>query len=296
MQKDSFEQEINQKINIVKIEDEKYPSLLKKINNPPNLLYYKGDLIKDEICFAIVGTRRCSDYGKEIAFSVAKDLANVGITIVSGMAKGIDAFCHQGALEAGGRTIAVLGTGLDAKSIYPQENLKLAKKILENNGCLISEYPPGTPGLKQNFPQRNRIVSGMSLGVLIVEAKLNSGALITANWAKTQKKKIFAVPGSIYSSNSKGTHWLIKKGAKLIEDAQDILKEFNLEKTIKKQEAKGNNLEQNLILHCLKSGNLSIDKIIEKTKLPIQTVSANLSLLEFEGKIKSLGGNIYTLF
>lgn len=283
-------------IQKISINDEDYPKLLKEIKDLPKILYYRGILPRAmEICFAIVGTRRCSDYGKEIAFSIAKDLANVGITIVSGMAKGIDTFSHQGALEAGGRTIAVLGTGLDTKSIYPQENLKLAKKILENNGCLISEYPPGTPGLKQNFPQRNRIISGISLGVLIVEAKLNSGALITANWAKRQKKKIFAVPGSIYSSNSKGVHWLIKKGAKLIEDAQDILKEFNLEKTIKKQKTKGNNLEQNLILHCLKSGSLSIDKIIEKTKLPVQTISANLNLLEFEGKIKDLGGNIYTL-
>jgi len=282
-------------IKTLKIENENYPKLLKKIPNPPKVLYFKGKLLKDETCFAIVGTRRCSDYGKEIAFSIARELAQEGITIVSGMARGIDTLSHQGALEGKGRTIAVLGTGLDEKSIYPKENLKLARKILENNGCLISEYPIGTWGKKQNFPERNRIISGMSLGVLVVEAKLKSGALITASCAWSQKRKVFATPGPLYSLNSKGPHLLIKKGAKLVERADDILKELNLSlpKKIFAEKLKGETENAERILDALKEGGLPIDKIIEKTKLSPQFVSSTLSLMEIDGKVKNLGSNIY---
>ncbi|PJA02368.1 DNA-protecting protein DprA, partial [bacterium (Candidatus Gribaldobacteria) CG_4_10_14_0_2_um_filter_36_18] len=275
------------------------PLLLKKIANPPKILYIKGELLKKEKCFAIVGTRRSSNYGKEIAFSIAKDLSEAGLTIVSGMARGIDTFAHKGALDvlrAGGRTIAVLGTGIDEKSLYPKENLKLARKILENKGCLVSEYPPGSPGLKQNFPERNRIISGLSLGVLIVEAKFGSGALITANWAKIQGKKIFALPGSIHFPNSQGCHFLIKQGAKLAENANDILKEFNLPcLTSGVKQVKGKTLEEQLILEVLKQENLHIDKIIEKTKLSPQVVSSILTLMEIENKVKNLGGNVYII-
>lgn len=281
-------------IKIIKLEDELYPKLLRKIPDPPKTLYFRGEMLKNETCFAIVGTRRCSDYGKEIAFSIARDLAQADLTIVSGMARGIDSMAHQGALEAGARTIAVLGTGIDEKSIYPRENLKLARKILENDGCLISEYPPKTHGLKQNFPERNRIISGLGLGVLIVEAKFGSGALITADWAKKQKRKVFAVPGSVHSLNSKGCHFLIKQGAYLVENANDILKELNLPE-VERKKIKGGNLEENLILEVLGEGNLHIDKIIEKTKLSSQVVSATLSLMEIEGKVKNLGGNVYAI-
>jgi DNA processing protein len=284
-------------IKSVNIKHNLYPEILKKIPNPPKILYFRGKLLKNETCFAIVGTRRCSDYGKEVAFSFARHLARAELTIVSGMARGIDTFAHKGALEVGARTIAVLGTGLDEKSIYPQENLKLAKKILENGGCLISEYPPETPGSQFTFPRRNRIISGMSLGVLVVEAKLKSGALITADWARKQKRKVFAIPGSLHSLNSKGPHLLIKKGiAKLVDNPDDILKELNrpcLTSGVK--QLKGGSEEENLILEVLKEGNLSIDKIIEKTKLPPQKVSSVLSLMEIENKVKNLGGNIYAL-
>ncbi len=283
-------------IERIKIDDELYPKLLRKISDPPKALYVRGELLKNEICFGIVGTRRCSDYGKEIAFSIARDLAQAGLTVVSGMARGIDSFSHQGALERKGRTVAVLGTGLDEKSIYPQENLKLAKRILTESGCLISEYPEGTPGMKSNFPERNRIISGMSLGVLVIEAKFGSGALITANWARKQKRKIFAVPGTVHSKNSQGPHSLIKKGAILVEKADDILKELNLPclRSGLKQ-LKGESLEENLILKVLREGSLSIDKIIEKTKLTPQIVSANLSLMEINDKVKNLGANVYAL-
>jgi len=173
--------------------------------------------------------------------------------------------------------------------------LKLARKILENNGCLISEYPIGTWGKKQNFPERNRIISGMSLGVLVVEAKLKSGALITASCAWSQKRKVFATPGPLYSLNSKGPHLLIKKGAKLVERADDILKELNLSlpKKIFAEKLKGETENAERILDALKEGGLPIDKIIEKTKLSPQFVSSTLSLMEIDGKVKNLGSNIY---
>ena len=199
-------------INKISIEDKEYPKLLKEIKNPPKILYYLGEIKATENCFAIVGTRRYSSYGKQVALEIAGDLAEVGLTIVSGFAFGIDTSAHQATIERGKRTIAVLGTGLDEKSIYPRSNLKLVEKILETGGCLISEYPPGTHGSEFTFPQRNRIISGLSLGALVVEAKEKSGALITANFAFSQKRKVFAIPGPIYSSNSRGPHLLIKKG------------------------------------------------------------------------------------
>ncbi|MEK7519373.1 MAG: DNA-processing protein DprA, partial [Patescibacteria group bacterium] len=214
--------------------------------------------------------------------------------IISGLAPGIDTFAHQITTEKRGRTIAVLGTGLDEKSIYPQSNLKLAREIVKTGGCLISEYPPGTHGSKLTFPQRNRIVSGLSLGVLVVEAKQKSGALITANYAFSQKRKVFAVPGPIHSSNSKGPHYLIKKGAKLVESADDILKELNLP-FAKNKIIEGETEEERLILRVLNEESLYIDKIIEKTKFSTPITASTLAILEIKGKVRNLGGNIWTL-
>ncbi|GAH63960.1 unnamed protein product, partial [marine sediment metagenome] len=237
-------------IKTISIKDKNYPKLLKEIKDPPEVLYYEGELKSEENCFAVVGTRMSSSYGKQVALEIAGDLAEAGLTIVSGLAPGIDSFSHIATLERGKRTIAVLGTGLDEKSIYPQENLKLARKILETGGALISEYPPGTRGTQFTFPQRNRIISGLSLGVLIIEAKQKSGALITANWAKKQGRKIFAIPGPIHSLNSKGCHYLIKhEAAKLVENANDILKELNLPLKELSSFYEGENEEENLILN-----------------------------------------------
>lgn len=284
-----------EKIETIKIEDKEYPEILKKIKDPPKVLYVRGEIPK-EPCFAIVGTRKCSAYGKQIALEIAGDLAKAGLVIVSGMARGIDTFAHKGALERNGKTIAVLGTGLDEKSIYPKENLKLAREILKNGGCLISEYPSGTPGYPSNFPARNRIISGLSLGVLVIEAKMKSGALITANWARAQKRKLFAVPGSIYSLNSKGPHFLIKRGAILIENADDILKELNLPRPkIPKKQNKGETPEENLILDILREKPLHIEKIIEKTNLPAKKILSILAIMEIKGQVRNLGGNIYGL-
>jgi len=178
---------------------------------------------KAENCFAIVGARNFSPYGKQAALKLARDLTNAGLTIVSGLAPGIDTFAHQAVVEMKKRTIAVLGTGIDEQSIFPKENIKLAQQIVENDGLVISEYGPGIKGSKFTFPQRNRIIAGLALGVIVVEAKSKSGALITANYALSQNKKVFALPGSIYSPNSKGPHQMIKKGAYLAENSNDIL-------------------------------------------------------------------------
>jgi DNA processing protein len=283
-------------IKEISIEDKNYPKLLKKIKDPPKILYYLGEIRSKENCFAIVGTRRFSPYGKQVALEIAGDLAEAGLTIVSGLAPGIDTFAHSACIERKKRTIAILGTGLDEKSIYPKSNLKLAKKILEFEGCLISEYPPGTSGAKFTFPQRNRIISGLSLGVLVIEAPEKSGALITAEYAFSQKRKVFAIPGSIYSKTSKGCHYLIKKGAKLVENANDILMELGIrELKIEEKEIKGETEEENLILEALKEEVLYIDKIIEKTKLPAKKVASTLAILEIKGKVRNLGGNTFCL-
>lgn len=281
----------------ISIKDKNYPKLLKEIEDRPNVLYLKGEILPNETCFAIVGTRRSSFYGKQAAWEIASDLAEAGLTIVSGLAPGIDTFCHRAVLEKNKRTIAVLGTGLDEKSIYPRTNLRLAEKIIETGGCLISEYPVGTPGSKFTFPARNRIISGLSLGVLVIEAKQKSGALITAVWAKKQNRKVFAVPGSIYSSNSKGCHCLIKQGAKLVENANDILRELNLglAESDSARLITGETEEENLILEALKEEALDIDKIIEKTKLSASVAASCLAIMEINGKVKNLGRNIYAI-
>jgi len=280
----------------INIENENYPCRLKETKDAPKVLYCRGKLKPEENCFAIVGTRRYSSYGKQMALEIAGDLIEAGLIIVSGLAPGIDTFSHQAAVERNRRTIAVLGTGLDERTIYPQSNLKLSQKILETGGCLISEYPAGTPGSQFSFPQRNRIISGLSLGVLVVEAKEKSGALITAEWAKKQGRKIFAVPGPIHSSNSKGPHKLIKQGAKLVENANDILKELNLPPASTKTVLVGNGSEEeNLILKILKEEALYIDKIIEKTKLPASTIASTLAVLEIKGKVRNLGNNVYAI-
>jgi len=287
---------LEEKSKMISISQPGYPKLLKNIARPPKLLYYKGTLGKEENCFAVVGTRRYSDYGKDAVCSITAMLSRAGLTIVSGMARGIDTFAHKTALENNGRTIAVLGTGLDVKSIYPKENIKLALKILEKGGCLLSEYPEGTRGTQFTFPQRNRLISGISLGVLVVEARLKSGALITADWAKKQKKKNFAVPGPIRSLTSRGTNLLIKEGAYLAERAEDNLEKIGIQPLVLAEQRKETSSpEEKLILEALEKGALYIDKIIEQTGLPPSRVSTSLSLMELDNRVKNLGGNTYVL-
>jgi DNA processing protein len=213
--------------DVLVLDDGAYPSLLREIPDPPLTLYVRGRWAEclDAPCVGIVGSRRCSAYGQNVALSLARELASRGVTIVSGLARGIDAAAHRGALEAGGRTAAVLGTGLD--DVYPRDHRKLAEEILERGGALVTQFPLGTPPVAENFPYRNRIISGLSLGVVVVEASENSGSLITARLALEQGREVFAVPGSITSRYSFGTNFLIKgAGAKLVQAWQDIVSEF----------------------------------------------------------------------
>jgi DNA processing protein len=280
----------------IKIEDEKYPQELKKIKGAPKVLYYRGTLpTPEEKCFAIVGTRRYSPYGQQVALKMSGELCDAGLTIVSGLAPGIDTFCHRAVVEKRKRTIAVLGTGLDEKSIYPQTNLDLSRKIIECGGCLISELPEGTPGSKFSFPRRNRIISGLSSAVLVIEAKEKSGSLITADYAIKQNKKLFAVPGQIYSINSAGPNKLIQNGAKLAASADDILNDLGLSREIKQTNIEAESREEKLIINALQFEPLHVDKIIEITKLNASVVATTLALMEISGKIRNLRANMYSL-
>lgn len=283
-------------IKQISIEDKNYPDSLKKIPGSPRVLYYRGNFVQEnENCFAIVGTRRPSPYGQQSTIHIAGDLSGAGLTIVSGLAPGIDTFAHKACVEKNKRTIAVLGTGLDEMSIYPRQNLELAKKIIDSGGCLISELEPGTHGTNYTFPRRNRIISGLSSGVLVIEAKERSGSLITADYAKEQRKKLFAVPGPIFSQNSKGPNKLIKQGAKLVQTPNDILEDLNLNILKNPLRPESENPEETLIMNALKEGCLYIDIIIEKTKLNASAVATRLALMEISGKIRNLGQNIYAL-
>lgn len=216
---------IKNSIDIISIQDEEYPEILKNIYDPPLYLYIRGNKkILKENAIAIVGCRECTQYGKKVAWELAYNIAKQNINIVSGLAKGIDGVAHKSAVVANGRTIAVLGNGLDI--IYPSENIMLATEILKSGGAIISEYPLGERPQKQNFPERNRIVSGISKGIIVVEAKEKSGALITADFALEQGRAVFAVPGNINQETSIGTNKLIKQGANLITSYKDILEEY----------------------------------------------------------------------
>lgn len=212
--------------DILILDDGSYPDLLRQIDDPPITLYVRGDwqACLEQPCVAVIGSRNCSTYGKNSAEMLSRELAARGITIVSGLARGIDTSAHRGAIEAKGRTIGVLGTGLD--SVYPKENTRLADEIIDKGGALFTQFPLGTPPLKDNFPYRNRIISGLSLGVLIVEASERSGSLITARLAMEQNREVMAVPGNITSGNSYGTNYLIKAGAKLVQQWQDVVAEL----------------------------------------------------------------------
>ena len=212
--------------DILILDDGSYPFLLREISDPPITLYVRGNwqACFEAPCVAVVGSRRCSTYGENASKMLSRDLAQQGICIVSGLARGIDSAAHRGAIEAKGKTIAVLGTGFD--NIYPKENAKLVDEILAADGAVVTQFPLGTPPLKENFPYRNRVISGLSLGVLVVEASERSGSLITARLATEQNREVFAVPGNITSKNSFGTNYLIKSGAKLVQQWQDVVNEL----------------------------------------------------------------------
>lgn len=226
---DELEQVKNSGGDILVLDDGSYPSLLREIADPPITLYVKGDwqACFEAPCVAVIGSRRCSTYGENASEMLARDLAENGVCVVSGLARGIDSAAHRGAVRGKGRTIAVLGTGIN--QVYPKENARLVDEILAAGGAVVSQFPLDTPPLKDNFPYRNRIISGLSLGVLLVEASERSGSLITARLAMEQNREVLAVPGNITSKNSFGTNYLIKSGAKLVQQWQDVVAELPAE-------------------------------------------------------------------
>ena len=281
--------------------DELYPAALREIYDPPLVLYVKGaPKIQDKNAVALVGSRMTTPYGVETARKLAYQLAYVGVTVVSGGARGVDTAAHQGALSAKGRTIAVLGTGINL--VFPPENAELFERIAAN-GAVLTQFPFNRPADKQSFPIRNRIVAGMSLGTVVVEANLTSGALITANFATEYGRQVFAVPGRIDSPRSKGCHDLIKKGAKLCEDAEDILSEFeylfpasnkppSLHETgvLPALELSAN---EKAVYDALNGGELAIDEVIRQCGLPSSAVSIALFSLEMKRAVKQRPGKIF---
>jgi DNA processing protein len=277
--------------------DEEYPKSLKNIYDPPPLIFFKGEIRpEDQKAIAVVGSRKASSYGRMVTESLVGELASRGITIVSGLARGIDSISHQAALKAGGRTIAVLGSGLDI--IYPPENRKLADGIAEN-GAVISEFFLGTKPEATNFPQRNRVISGLCLGIVIVEAGPKSGALLTARHALEQNREVFAVPGDIRSQGSKGTNELIKQGAKLVSSVEDILVELNELTNASAKKERIERVEQDLpkeekeIFKLLFVEPCHIDKISKELGLRSSEALSFLLSLELKGLVKQLPGKVF---
>ncbi|MES2500455.1 MAG: DNA-processing protein DprA [Pseudomonadota bacterium] len=282
--------------HLVTLADETYPQNLLEITNPPALLYAIGDLRwLNHPSIAMVGSRSSTPQGEKNAEDFAASLCNDGLCVVSGMALGIDAAAHRGALKANGATIAVVGTGLDI--VYPARHRDLAHKIAER-GLILSEFSLGTPSKAQNFPRRNRIISGLSLGCLVVEANVESGSLITARMALEQGREVFAIPGSIHSPVAKGCHQLIKQGAKLVENTKDILEELkvflpSISPLGLMDEIGGNPSEPNVVLACMGFEPIDFETILIVSGLTTEVLSAMLMVMELEGKITTLGGGKY---
>jgi len=280
----------NYNIKPIFIDDKNYPKNLKNIDDAPFVIYVKGELkSEDQKAIGVVGSRKMTGYGYQVTQDLVKKLANSGLTIISGLARGIDSAAHKATLEVSGRTIAVLGCGLDL--IYPPENLGLAKQISDGHGALISEYPLGAPAIPFNFPARNRIISGLSLGVLVVEGAADSGSMITATDAVNQGREVFAVPGPITSPTSAGPANLIKMGAKLVWDVDDILNEFKIDSVnnctkVYTAESK----EEEIILSLLEKEPLQMDEIIRQTGMDSGTISSSVSILELKGVVKNYDG------
>ncbi len=303
--------------DILILDDGVYPALLREIYDPPITLYVKGAWSEclDQPCVAIVGSRRCSTYGQNSASMLARDLAQRGVTIVSGFARGIDAAAHRGAIEGGGRTVAVIGTGID--QVYPRDHKRLADEVLTSGGAIVSQFPLTTPPVSENFPYRNRIISGLSLGVIVVEAAENSGSLITARLAIEQNREVFAVPGNITSRNSFGTNYLIKgAGAKLIQQWQDVAAELPPQIAAKllppplghigdkkKDKSLADQLsfvpqgltgfEQSVFKLLSPDNPAHIDKLVNQSRLAIPDLTAALLTLEMRDLVRALPGKCF---
>lgn len=282
-------------IDVICLRSPEYPARLAEIYDPPPVLYIRGKLEPgDERSVAVVGTRASSGYGLEMATRLAGGLAANGVTVVSGLAVGIDAAAHRASLDAGGRTIAGVGSGLD--QVYPAKHADLARKIAES-GAVISEYPPGVRPHARNFPRRNRILSGLTLGTLVVEAGFRSGALLTVTHALEQNREVFAVPGSTLSERSKGTNWLIQQGAKLVLDVEDILEELNIaglgaQLGLSAPTPDPGTVESEL-LNMLRTEPVHMDEITRRSGEPSSVVSATLTMLELGGLVRQAGSMLY---
>jgi len=284
-------------IRIIRYNDPSYPAFLREISDSPLIFYARGDIKEeDRFSIAVVGPRRPTDYGIRVTDMIAGELSRSGLTVVSGMARGVDTVAHKAALRRGGRSIAVLGSGLDVP--YPPENAGLMKRIAED-GCVISEYPLGTKPERENFPRRNRLISGLSLGVLVVEATSDSGALITARYALEQGREVFAVPGMITSTRSSGTNALIRQGARLVEKASDIIEELapQLKGFIKERKRRAVSLtdEEKKIAEKLSPEPLHIDELTRQIGLPPYRILGILTTLELKGIVKQAEGKRFYL-
>jgi DNA processing protein len=285
-----------QKVAAFTWHDSGYPARLKEIYDYPPLIYIGGQIAaQDEWCVGVVGTRRATVYGRQVAEEISSELARNNVTVVSGLARGIDTMAHRSCLEAGGRTIAVFACGLD--TVYPAENANLVRSII-NKGAVISEYPLGAKPRPDNFPRRNRIISGLSLGVLVVEADETSGAMITAHMALEQNREVFAIPGSILSPASRGTNHLIQEGAKLVRNCTDILEELNLTANVHQMEMKEAipaSETESLLLKQLTAEPTHIDEVCRGCGLPISTVSSTLAMMELKGLVKQVNAMSYVV-
>jgi DNA processing protein len=276
-----------------------YPQLLKEINSPPLLIYYKGTISQtDSLSIALVGTRKCTRYGEIVTKKLATELSASGITIISGLAFGIDAIAHRAAVETRGKTIAVIGSGLDPKNLYPKEHHQLANDIIDTGGCVMSEYPPGMPGLPQNFVARNRIIAGMSSGTVVIECPGHSGSLITAQFALEFNRSIYAVPGSILEPSSEGPNNLLKLGAKPVTSGSDISSDLNIVSatlpTVPQAEIILTDIEKKILQHISRDP-VTSDEIVQQSRLEPSIVQATLVYLELKGAIRNLGAQQYML-
>ena len=287
----SWQEIIKLGLSVVTVADETYPKLLRQIYDPPPLLFYRGNLSGlGKICLSVVGTRQATSYGIRVATELVTALARTGLTIVSGLAYGIDTVAHRAALSSGGTTAGVLASGLD--QIYPVANQQLAQEMVAKNGIVLSEFPPGTAPLKQNFPFRNRIIAGLSRATLVIEAAPGSGSLITARAALEQNREVFAVPGSIFSQHSQGTNELIKLGAHLVTAAEDILGVLGLE-SLPTAPLPPPSPEQNQVLQFLNKEPQQLDDLVRLSGLKVSDLTASLSLLELQGYVRNIGNQQY---
>lgn len=281
-------------IRILTWPDDEYPRHLTEIDQPPPVLYLRGEILpEDSWSVAIVGTRAVTPYGRQITEELASALAHNGVTVVSGLARGVDAVAHSAALKAGGRTLAVLGSGVD--KLYPPEHRAMAEQIMAR-GAVLSDYAPGTPPDSANFPPRNRIISGLSMAVVVVEAGDTSGALITAEFAVEQGRDVFAVPGNVYAPQSRGPNRLLQRGAKALLSPQDVLEALDLTRNVERREVRKAipaDMTEAALLELLGPEPMHVDEIRNRSGLPIEKVSAALTMMELKGMVRQVGGMNY---